>query len=83
MLDPDEVANYEAWKERKLTSSTDLSVHAYNVEQEGLALAYDAGVDDGFKGQVALKSAKDVKAASPYRRKGTTAYIAPKRVTGE
>ena len=81
MLDPDEMAAYEEWKERKLTSSTDLSVSAFNVEQEGPALAYEAGVDAGVKGAAAKKSAEEVKKASPYRAQGMTGHIPPKKIT--
>lgn len=74
MLDPDEMADYEAWKERKLTGQVDLSVNAYNVEQEAVALAFDAGVDAAFAGAIIRQNAQDVKRQSPYRRKGTTGY---------
>lgn len=43
VLDADEVAEYEAWKLEKLTGNTDLSVAAYNREQERDALAWDDG----------------------------------------
>lgn len=44
MLDPDEMAAYEAWKQHKLTGISDLSVSAFNTEQEATALAWAAGV---------------------------------------
>lgn len=40
MLDPDEVASYEEWKQRKIQGQLDLSVQAYNLEQESVALAW-------------------------------------------
>jgi len=43
MLDPDEVADYEAWKLAKLNSSQDLSVRAYNMEMEANALSWEEG----------------------------------------
>lgn len=43
MLDPEEMADYETWKERKLDESIDLSYAAYNVEREAAALAWEAG----------------------------------------
>ncbi len=62
MIDPDEFADYEAWREHKLTTSTDLSVQAYNTEMEAAALAYEAGWRDRDAG----KSIED----SPYRKPG-------------
>lgn len=70
MLDPDEVANFEAWRETKLLGSVDLSVHAYNVEQEGAALAYEAGVRDAVRKTAEGFSVNAIIAASPYRGRG-------------
>lgn len=74
MLDAEAVADYEAWKQKKILGSQDLSLDAYNLEHiqdEGAALAYDAGVDAAFSGIITRQNAADVKAASPYRGKGT------------
>lgn len=43
MLDPEEFAEYEAWRQHRLTASTDISVQAFNVEMESTALAWQAG----------------------------------------
>ena len=89
MLDIEEVAAYEAWKEHKLTSSVDLSVSAFNLESEAVAVAYELGVAALYKRCKASKSVasgEDVAAvvrANPYRQKGMTGYIAQtvKKVT--
>jgi hypothetical protein len=67
MLDAEEVADYEAWKERKLTGSTDLSVGAYNAEMEGPALAWEAG----WRAHE-LDGSPESYARNPYRAKGMT-----------
>ena len=80
MLDIDEVAAYEAWKQHKLTSSVDLSVSAFNLESEAVAVAYELGVDalsKQSKGGASEDDVATVKAANPYRQKGMTGYIAP------
>jgi len=69
MLDPDEFAEYEAWREHKLTSQTDLSVRAYNAEMESLALAWESGAM-AFAGRGAGESLDDVIRTNPYRGKG-------------
>lgn len=79
MLDPDEMAAYEAWKQHKLTSSVDLSVSAFNLEMEGPALAYEAGLRAAL-GRGPGETLDDLIAASPYRRKGMTGYVPPKEV---
>jgi hypothetical protein len=43
VIDHDELAEYEDWKARKLAGQLDLSVEAYNREQESQALAWEAG----------------------------------------
>ena len=43
MLDPVEIAEYEAWKQRKLVGQIDLSVQAFNLEQEAGAFAWEEG----------------------------------------
>lgn len=43
MLDPDEVAEYEAWKMAKLHGAQDLSAHAFNTEMEANALSWEEG----------------------------------------
>lgn len=91
VLDPDEMAVYEEWRANKLASSVDLSVHAFNVEQEGAALAYEAGVSALYKrsrDSAHSVSENDVDVVirdNPYRAKGTMGHAAPKqkRVTGK
>jgi len=78
MLDADDVADYEAWKQHKLTTSVDLSVGAYNVEQEAAALAYEAGI----RAAVPATDANRIEIlfeANPYRSKGSTGYRPTKR----
>jgi hypothetical protein len=43
VLDPAELAAYEAWKLAKLSGSVDLSVSAYNREVDTAALAWEEG----------------------------------------
>ena len=43
MLDEDEMAAYEAWKQQKLVSYPDVSVAAYNAEMGIHANAWDEG----------------------------------------
>lgn len=76
VLDPDEVADYEAWKERKLTASVDISPRTFNIEQEAPALAWEAGwlaheKDGSLEGY----------SANPYRGKGTSGERPKKRLT--
>jgi len=73
MLDADEVAQYEAWKQNKLTSSTDLSVHSYNIEQEAAALAYEAGVRAGVN-PIDHERLASLLRDNPYRRPGMTGF---------
>ena len=80
MLDPEEVAGYEAWKEHKLTSHTDLSVSAYNIEQESAALAYEAGVRAAVFPSDKEKI-NSLIAANPYRGPGMMGERPKKRVT--
>ena len=86
MLDPDEMAAYEAWKEHKLISSVDISVSAFNLEAESTAVAFEAGVDalsKQSKGGASEDDVATVKAVNPYRQKGMTGYRPPetKRVS--
>jgi hypothetical protein len=69
MLDPDEFADYEAWKENKLTSQTDLSVRAYNAEMESLALAWEAGVRESINVSD-IQKINSTLDRNPYRGKG-------------
>lgn len=75
MLDPDEMAAYEAWKAHKLTTSTDLSASAFNTEQEGPALAWEAGWDDA---QGAYPKAR---ADNPYRGSGMSGARPKKKLS--
>lgn len=71
VLDPDEFALYEVWKANRLTNSTDLSVHAYNLEQEALALAWEAGAKVAFSAaQSRGMSIEEVLSSNPNRAKG-------------
>lgn len=70
MLDPDEVADFEAWKAHKLTSHVDLSVAAYNLEMEAQALAWEAGVRAMANALPIRKSPTEVIEENPYRKPG-------------
>lgn len=74
MLDPDEVADYEAWKARRLESSIDLSPHAYNTEMEANAISWEEGVRAAFAGMIARHDQEDVFASNPFRAKGMRGY---------
>lgn len=86
MLDPDEMQHYEAWKMQRLTGVVDLSVNAYNLEQEALALAYEAGVRDGIntaanggRHMSEIDAVSETISNSPYRKPGMAAAM--KRLT--
>jgi len=82
MLDPDEMAVYEAWKAHKLTMSVDLSVSAFNVEQEAPALAYEAGVRAAYNRSDREKLDTLIE-KNPYRGKGMMGYLPPKKRLSE
>ena len=67
MLDPDEVAAYEVWKHDKLVSETDLSIHAYNLEIQATALAWEAGARAAVSPQSNIER---ILISNPYRGKG-------------
>lgn len=67
MLDPDELAAFEAWKLAKLAGQVDLTVASFNAEMGALARAYDEGIDAMENSR---ESASSLKARSPYRRPG-------------
>lgn len=81
MIDPDEMAAYEVWKHNRLVGTTDLSVHAFNTEQEIVALAYEAGVRDAFIGQRASKTVEEVIARNPNRTPGMMGHNPGRRIT--
>lgn len=70
MLDPDLVAEFEAWKAEKLNGQLDLSIATFNREAEALALAYEQGVKDAFKGATIRQNAQEVIDSNPYRGAG-------------
>jgi hypothetical protein len=81
---------YEAWKEHKLTSQVDLSVAAFNLEQEGNALAWEAGAKSMLKQSVNPSDAQKlasmeefIREENPYRGPGMRAakVSGNKRVT--
>lgn len=72
MLDPAEVAAYEAWKLHKLTAQTDLTITAYNAEMTALAAAWDSGVVASVSQEFAAK----ILPQNPYRRPGMTGHLA-------
>jgi hypothetical protein len=74
MLDPEEMADYEAWKQHKVTSQLDVSASAYNLEVESTALAYETGVKDAFAAVAVDINLPEVIAANPYRQPGMRGY---------
>lgn len=74
MLDPDEVADYEAWKARRLEGSIDLSPHAYNTEMEANAISWEEGVRAAFDGVAIGQGREDVLRTNPFRAKGMRGY---------
>jgi hypothetical protein len=80
MIDADEFAAYEMWREARVLGQVDVSVHAFNAEQEGLALAWEAGVMFAIKADNGLTTAS-IEAANPYRGAGMTGARPAKRVT--
>ena len=74
VLDPDEVADYEAWKARRLEGSIDLSPHAYNTEMEANAISWEEGVRAAFAGIVIRQNREDVLRTNPFRAKGMRGY---------
>lgn len=45
MIDPAEFAEYEAWRIKKMREQIDVSIEAFNLEQQVNMLAFDDGVD--------------------------------------
>jgi hypothetical protein len=83
VIDQDEMDAYEEWKASKLAGHVDISVAAWNREQEALALSWEDGAAKGI--QTAFE--KDYKAPSdampdalaknPHRRPGMTGFRKP------
>lgn len=73
MLDPAEVADYEAWKERRLVGQTDLSVAAYNMELEAHALAFEDGVRAAIN-PAETQKILEILEQNPYRKPGMNGY---------
>lgn len=75
LLDAQDMADYEAWKLRKIEGSIDLSITAYNLEMSANALAWDEGARAAHK----VKDWDDIDsilATNPFRQKGMRAYSA-------
>lgn len=70
MLDPTEVAAYETWKLEKLNGQIDLSVRAFNTEQEMNALSWE----EGWR---AAKNGEPIE-SNRFRKPGMTAHIKEK-----
>lgn len=67
MLDPDEQAEYEAWRMHKLTTHPDLSVAAYNTEMAAVAVAWEEGARASHKVSDDIDSLLE---RNPYRKPG-------------
>jgi len=83
MLDPNEMAAYEAWKAHKLTTSVDVSASAFNLEQEAPALAYEAGVRAALPGNSYSEKIAELIEKNPYRGKGMMGHLPPKKRLSE
>lgn len=74
MLDTEQQADYEAWKERKLMGSIDLSVGAYNAEMESQAVAWEEGMRTGVRRLVSglppSRYEEELISQNPYRKAG-------------
>lgn len=77
MLDPEQQADFEEWRGRKILGQVDISPAAYNSEMEGLAVAWEEGVkrlaDYGTVERdwpLASIDLNEVIATNPYRRPG-------------
>ena len=77
MIDPDEMTAFEDWKAKKLMGQVDLSISAFNLEQESQALAYEAGVKDVFSelgedgaAKAGIATLDEFLTTSPYRKPG-------------
>ena len=75
MLDPDEYAAYEAWKQTKLTTHPDLSVQAFNTEMTAQAVAYDEALE-AVIGRVDWQKLQSFKSSNPYRQPGMRGHNA-------
>jgi hypothetical protein len=73
LLDAQDMADYEAWKLRKIEGSIDLSITAYNLEMSANALAWDEGARAAHKTHDDIDS---ILALNPFRQKGMRAYSA-------
>lgn len=90
MLDPDEVAAYEAWKHEKLLGTVDLSVRAYNAEMVGHAAAYERAIKDAMEVLPPISDISEklsaLSAKNPYRARGmrgAAPSISTTRITSE
>ena len=73
MLDPDEVAAYEAWKMNKIAGVYDLTITSFNAEMTALAGAWDDGVRVSIN-PVDHQALTSILSRNPYRQPGMTAY---------
>jgi hypothetical protein len=74
MLNPDAVAEYEAWREHKLVTSQDLSIHAFNAEMVANAAAWDEGVRAAV-GPGDSQKVNSLLDGNPYRQPGMRAEL--------
>jgi hypothetical protein len=73
-IDLDEAAEYEAWKERKLNGSLDLSYAAYNAEMSTAAVAWDEGFEACNSREGGFHSPHEDE--NPYRKAGMRGHVA-------
>lgn len=71
MIDVDQQADFEAWRERKIVGQVDISVAAYNIEMESQAVAWEEGLAHGALGR-SRAEVDLLMLDNPYRKAGMT-----------
>lgn len=75
MIDPDEMAAYEEWKARRLSSRMDLSAAAFNADMESQALAWEAGAKKALRGRnVTTEELREILELNPHRAEGMRGF---------
>lgn len=78
MIDQDEMDAYEEWKASKLAGHVDISVAAWNREQEALALAWEDGARKAMAFVGAnLADLRELLDQNPHRKPGMTGFRKP------
>jgi hypothetical protein len=84
VIDPSELAEYEAWKLRKIEGQLDLTITAFNAEMESQALAWEEGAKSLLLHEVnssdqekIMSLMRWIEGNNPFRAKGMRGYREP------